>query len=156
MSNPEVEQSATNADALLPVTQEAREAAWPLRPYCYTERHKKGWMAGTYDDAARVIGGFAAFEQDIRHRISSIPEAQGDVGETLADLIRQLQWVAAGSYREYTKRFDVAEAKAILAALRQSPPSEVYTKGAFADGAKSWLRDGSPAPSGVERAREEG
>jgi hypothetical protein len=45
------------------ISQSAREAAWQLRPECYDETQKEGWMVGVYDGHARIIQAIAAAEQ---------------------------------------------------------------------------------------------
>lgn len=48
-----------------PVSQEAREAAWRVRPSCYCDADKARWMSGAYDRCAE-IQAFASFEQAFR------------------------------------------------------------------------------------------
>lgn len=49
------------------ITQADREAAWNYRPSCYKVDDYTKWMAGNYDMATAVIGGFA------RHRTTHPP-----------------------------------------------------------------------------------
>lgn len=55
------------------VTQEAREAAWALRPECYQDEHRAAWMGGVYD-RCRAVQAFAKFEQAIRTENTSATE----------------------------------------------------------------------------------
>lgn len=56
----------------LQVTQADRDAVWPYRPNCYKVHDYTDWMAGKYDNVAKVIQAFAA------HRTKA-EQARGDV-----------------------------------------------------------------------------
>jgi len=53
------------------ISNEAREAAWLVRPDCYFEFHKEGWMLGHYD-GIRVIQTFQSVIDAERERCAGI------------------------------------------------------------------------------------
>lgn len=75
---------------MVKIIQADREAAWPLRPECYTERDYERWMSGLYDNNNVGINRLATHRiqstADLQAKLDKAVKALGDSQATLASI----------------------------------------------------------------------